>query len=613
MQPIRSLLLVFCLILAGGSSAFPAGAQPHPGSAPERSRLPAEPLYTVQDLGTLDAGSTYGRAVNSAGQVTGWSTNGSGLIYERAFLWQAGTMQALPVPGGVPDSSIGYSINTAGQVAGYSSTSTSASHAVLWSGGGASDLGTLGGRNSAALHINDNGQMVGWSEFDPDSGERRAAIWSGGLSALAQGGNYDAAWSINDLGKAVGECTTLGTSMLTQPCAWPGGVLAVLGGSQGSARDINDAGTIAGWTETTAIDHKGGHIPHAVIWDSTGIHDLGTLPGGTLTSRANAINAGGQVVGAGTLISDLATGVTHAVLWEDDQVIDLNDCIPTDSGWVLSEAYGINDAGQIVGTGGHDGVYYRAFLLTPVTQPQVSLTGPGAGLAGQTYTFTATSGPASLETPVKYDWSATDQTDFTESTGLTSTHDLNWAQTGSKRVMVAVTSALGAAGKASLAVDIGDVLVQPPNGSGAQIGYTFAPGRTVGITIPAGAVPGGTQLLFTALPQPDTSPVYKFAGMAFKLDAYTGGQRQVGFVFDQPVTVTLHFTAADVAGLEESDIRLYYQQDSAWIDAALTCRPANPYVRDLVQHTLSVQVCHLSTFATWTVDEAYLLLPLITK
>jgi probable HAF family extracellular repeat protein len=45
---------------------------------------------------------------------------------------------------------------------------------------------------------------------------------------------------------------------------------------------------------------------------------------------------------------------------------NLNDLIPADSGWVLSEAHGINDAGQIVGVGTVGGLFH-AFLLTPAT------------------------------------------------------------------------------------------------------------------------------------------------------------------------------------------------------------------------------------------------------
>ncbi len=55
----------------------------------------------------------------------------------------------------------------------------------------------------------------------------------------------------------------------------------------------------------------------------------------------------------------------HAVLWVDDQIIDLNTVEGIPAGWVLAEARGINNAGQIVGRGVFGGSD-RAFLLTPI-------------------------------------------------------------------------------------------------------------------------------------------------------------------------------------------------------------------------------------------------------
>jgi probable HAF family extracellular repeat protein len=43
---------------------------------------------------------------------------------------------------------------------------------------------------------------------------------------------------------------------------------------------------------------------------------------------------------------------------------DLNNMIPTGTGWVLEEGAGINDAGQITGYGTLSGKLH-AFLLTP--------------------------------------------------------------------------------------------------------------------------------------------------------------------------------------------------------------------------------------------------------
>jgi hypothetical protein len=47
---------------------------------------------------------------------------------------------------------------------------------------------------------------------------------------------------------------------------------------------------------------------------------------------------------------------------------DLNNLIAPGSGWLLGAAYAINDRGQIVGVGTHNG-QDRAFLLTPVPEP----------------------------------------------------------------------------------------------------------------------------------------------------------------------------------------------------------------------------------------------------
>ena len=44
---------------------------------------------------------------------------------------------------------------------------------------------------------------------------------------------------------------------------------------------------------------------------------------------------------------------------------NLNDLIDPNSGWVLKDARGINNHGEIVGSGFHDG-QTRAFLLTPI-------------------------------------------------------------------------------------------------------------------------------------------------------------------------------------------------------------------------------------------------------
>src|SRR5438105_847117 len=86
------------------------------------------------------------------------------------------------------------------------------------------------------------------------------------------------------------------------------------------------------------------------------VTNLGTLGGGY--ASASAVNASGQVAG----LSSLASGDTHAVLWQGGVATDLGTL-----GGTYSEALGINASGQVAGYAYLPGnSAYHAFLLTPV-------------------------------------------------------------------------------------------------------------------------------------------------------------------------------------------------------------------------------------------------------
>jgi probable HAF family extracellular repeat protein len=65
--------------------------------------------------------------------------------------------------------------------------------------------------------------------------------------------------------------------------------LGTLGGNKSVPNAVNNAGQVAGWSETA-----GGQI-HATVWNATMATDLGTL-GGTGNSGAVGLNNTGQVV-----------------------------------------------------------------------------------------------------------------------------------------------------------------------------------------------------------------------------------------------------------------------------------------------------------------------------
>jgi probable HAF family extracellular repeat protein len=271
--------------------------------------LPQAALWTRgerQDLGTLRGGYSVAQGLNSTGQMVGISDG-------RAFLWADQRMTDLGTLGG--SNSSAQAINDAGQVAGYAQTrGDGRTHAFLCSGGVLIDLGTLGGPNSYGEAINNAGQVVGWSLVDGDGIVGHAFLW------------------------AQGRMTDLGT----------------LGGTNSYGLGINEAGEVVG-----AADRPDGTL-HAFLYQADAMRDLGALRPG-LAGIALGINGSRQVVGYG----EIGNGETHAFLWSNETgMVDLNTQIDPAAGWELMRADGINEAGQIVGLGSHNGVL-RSFLLTP--------------------------------------------------------------------------------------------------------------------------------------------------------------------------------------------------------------------------------------------------------
>ncbi len=162
-------------------------------------------------LGTLGGATSVAYGVNSVGEVVGAADVAPGITH--AFLWTvSGGMTDLgTLPGG--SSSYAYAINDNGIIVGASYTADGEEHAFESSGGGLTDLGTLGndgsgGDDSVAYAINDNDVIVGYAEDASDN--IHAVAWgiSGGeatdLGFLPEG-SYSAAYGVNDLGQIVGE------------------------------------------------------------------------------------------------------------------------------------------------------------------------------------------------------------------------------------------------------------------------------------------------------------------------------------------------------------------------------------------------------------------------
>lgn len=104
----------------------------------------------------------------------------------------------------------------------------------------------------------------------------------------------------------------------------------------------------------------GGPLGHAFMYSGGVMTDLGTLPGDAYSDAAD-INGAGQVVGFSVGPNLL---VPHAFLWSASSgMVDLNALLPAGSGWTLHTANGINDAGQITGTGETSPGSLRGYIL----------------------------------------------------------------------------------------------------------------------------------------------------------------------------------------------------------------------------------------------------------
>ncbi len=303
------------------------------------------------------------QGINDSGQII-TSAPGDSLA-ARLFIVDATGMHLIAPPPGTQTMGFigGEAINNAGQVAFNTQTKNfRPERAFVTDHGTATDLGHLPLRDFearfASVHVralSPSGMAAGVSQVTPeppDSYPYHAFLWRQGV--------------MTDLGVLPG---------------YDGG---------SSANALNDAGDVVGTmsrkTENEAKPDIGAVRVHGFLWHDGKLIDIGGLPGCQYT-EPTGINSAGQIVGNSyniKMYSDGAYSLTGGslssgvFLWENGKMQDLQTLVP--KGWRLNTAVAINDRGDILCTGYHDGMPSRAlgngsFLLRRIEPLRTAGTG----------------------------------------------------------------------------------------------------------------------------------------------------------------------------------------------------------------------------------------------
>src|SRR6476620_2959301 len=398
------LLLIILVVLGGAALVFAQNA-----TAQTQAKTKPMKQYHVSTLASLGGTSSGGNSINDQSWVAGYSR-----LPDRnrhATLWRNGALTDLNTLGG-PNSSITWNVkNTAGIIVGISQTLTPEPLGESWSSAtfystpnnvGYINLGFVwendqmrglpnfpGGNNGFATGANNLGQVVGWAENDvhdptcvsPQVLQFRPAVWTLGPPdqiqdlPLIAGNSSGAATAINDNGQIVGISgicdQAVGRHTAKHAVLW----------ENGTVTDIYPDAPAPWWNTPTAINRRGdiigfagdpafveGDILHAFMWTrKDGIRQLKPLRNRTpehVDSEAYGINEARQVVGVSC---DADFVDCRAVIWNHGNTpTDLNDLKGSFSAR-LETAKDINDKGEITGRAIDAGVR-TPYLAVPVSQ-----------------------------------------------------------------------------------------------------------------------------------------------------------------------------------------------------------------------------------------------------
>lgn len=350
------------------------------------------PHYTVTAV-NLDSVT----GINDKGQIVGTintakqhkAEDGPYMDFAEVALWQAGKIRIVGTYLHQPDCTPA-AINNQGEVVVRADKANhfpgdgdwSDIHLAWWKRGRFFPLTDSG----EVLGMNDRGQAVGFRTW-PD-GQFGFAAWHGRVKEIRNplnGKHCDIA-GINNAGLMVGNVFGPHLGPLNRFGSDADRRYAYLWPLKGKpfnietlhhlvfseASGINNKGQVIGYVNFKGDwfpDQGGRHIfynDHAFVWYQRKMTLLDQKD--INATRSTAINDAGDVIGEARFPAKQPDGSHRGLfLYQNGILYNLNALLSAGSHWDLQSVSGMNNRGQIIGSGLHDGKPH-AFLLTPITQ-----------------------------------------------------------------------------------------------------------------------------------------------------------------------------------------------------------------------------------------------------